>query len=429
MVDTKQILAALEIGDGSIKLCVGEKYEDKICIYQTFVENISSIQNGNIIDENALIESLTKVISNAKRHIPSLTLENVVYSLPSNDLLIYQTQATGRTANGYDIKEEDIKLVKDSCKSLRGSSRALHVDEDREIIDVIPVEYYLSNGNKFFYAPIGERSETIKLQCSILTLPKDLVNLYRAILQRVGINSSSYYIAPIANYEAIKNEINNDNVIVIDIGLKNTTCSVFVAGKLRNTFQIPSGSYQMTRSIEQELGVDFMTAEELKIKFGSCYSNQNVKSSVYKRSSGKYISDVAIRKIIEKHIDNILDYIKDKLRDVLNQFTFNIVACGGGSHLIDIDKKLSEYFGMESIHYIPTCLGIRHSSYSVISGLLEICKDKPYIDRLARFTTRENKIAENLDKEIIVDKQINLMENNKRDTSGFGAIFDPEDFK
>jgi len=429
MVDTKQILAALEIGDGSIKLCVGEKYEDKICIYQTFVENISSIQNGNIIDENALIESLTRVIGNAKRHIPSLTLENVVYSLPSNDLLIYQTQATGRTGNGYDIKEEDIKLVKDSCKSLRGSSRALHVDEDREIIDVIPVEYYLSNGNKFFYAPIGERSETIKLQCSILTLPKDLVNLYRAILQRVGINSSSYYIAPIANYEAIKNEVTNDNVIVIDIGLKNTTCSVFVAGKLRNTFQIPSGSYQMSKTIEQELGVDFMTAEELKIKFGSCYSNQDNKSSVFKKSSGKYISDVAIRKIIEKHIDNILDYIKDKLREVLNQFTFTVVACGGASHLIDIDKKLEASFGMEAYHYIPSCLGIRHSSYAVISGLLEICKDRPYIDRLARFTTRENKIAENLDKEIIVDKQINLMENNKRDTSGFGAIFDPEDFK
>ena len=145
MVDIKQILAALEIGDGSIKLCVGEKFEDRICIYQTFVESISSIQNGNIIDENALIESLTKVIGNAKRSIPSLSLDNVVYSLPSNDLLIYQTQATGRVANGYDIKEEDINLVKDSCKSLRGSSRTLHVDEDREIIDVIPVEYYLSN--------------------------------------------------------------------------------------------------------------------------------------------------------------------------------------------------------------------------------------------------------------------------------------------
>ena len=134
MIDNKQILAALEIGDGSIKLCVGEKFEDKICIYQNFVENISSIQNGNIIDENALIESLTKVISNAKRSIPNLTLENVVYSLPSNDLLIYQTQATGIVSNGYDIKEEDINLVKDSCKSLRGSSRALHVDEDREDI-------------------------------------------------------------------------------------------------------------------------------------------------------------------------------------------------------------------------------------------------------------------------------------------------------
>ena len=63
MIDNKQVLAALEIGDGSIKLCVGEKFEDKICIYQNFVENISSIQNGNIIDENALIESLTKTIT------------------------------------------------------------------------------------------------------------------------------------------------------------------------------------------------------------------------------------------------------------------------------------------------------------------------------------------------------------------------------
>ena len=317
MVDTKQILAALEIGDGSIKLCVGEKFEDKICIYQTFIESISSIQNGNIIDENALIESLAKVISNAKRTIPNLSLENVVYSLPSNDLLIYQTQATGRVANGYDIKEEDINLVKESCKSLRGSSRTLHVDEDREIIDVIPVEYYLSNGDKYYYSPIDKRSETIKLQCSILTLPKDLVNLYRVILQRVGINSSSYYISPIANYEAIKNSVDNDNLIVIDIGLKNTTCSVFVAGKLRNTFQVPQGSYQMSKAIEKELGVDFETAEDLKIRFGSCFDNILNKSSVYKRENGKYISDKAICKIIEKKMDDILEYIKDRVQDAI----------------------------------------------------------------------------------------------------------------
>lgn len=429
MVDTKQILAALEIGDGSIKLCVGEKFEDRICIYQTFVESISSIQNGNIIDENALIESLTKVIGNAKRSIPSLSLDNVVYSLPSNDLLIYQTQATGRVGNGYDIKEEDINLVKDSCKSLRGSSRTLHVDEDREIIDVIPVEYYLSNGNKYFYAPIGERSETIKLQCSILTLPKDLVNLYRAILQRVGINSSSYYISPIANYEAIKNNVQRDNVIIIDMGLKSTTCSVFIAGKLRNTFQLPIGSFHMTKVIEKEFNIDFTTAEDIKIKFGSCYNNFEHKSSVYKKEDGKYISDVALAKVIEGVMDELLDRIKEKLRDLLNQFTFTIVACGGGSHLINIEEKLMSVFNMESILFIPETLGIRHSSYTALSGLLEICKDRQYIDRLSKFTTRENKIAENLDKEIIVDKKINIMEKKKTDTNTFGSIFDPEDFK
>ena len=113
----------------------------------------------------------------------------------------------------------------------------------------------------------------------------------------------------------------------------------------------------------------------------------------------------------------------------MNQFTFTFVACGGGSHLINIDKKMSKFFSAESYHYIPSTLGIRHSSYTILAGLLEICKDRPYIDRLSKFTTRENKIAENLDKEIIVDKQINLMENNRRDTNSFDSIFDPEDFK
>lgn len=429
MVDTKQILAALEIGDGSIKLCVGEKFEDRICIYQTFVENISSIRNGNIVDENALIESLTKLISNAKRVIPNLSLDNVVFSLPSNDLLIYQTQGTGIVANGYDIKAEDIELVKNSCKHLRNASRSLHVDEDREIIDVIPVEYYLSNGNKYYYAPIGERSETIKLQCSILTLPRDVVNLYRAILQRVNINSSSYYIAPIVNYEAVEPKIHNENVVIIDIGLRSTSCSVFIAGKLRNVFHIPSGSYQMSKAIENELGIDFEIADELKIKFGSCYNNFENRSSVYRKNDGKYISDVALCKIIERQLDDILGSVKECLRDVLNQFTFTFVACGGGSHLINIDKKLSKFFNAESYHFVPDTLGIRHSSYTILAGLLEICKDRPYIDRLAKFTTRENKIAENLDKEIIVDKQINLMENNRKDTNSFDSIFDPEDFK
>ena len=147
--------------------------------------------------------------------------------------------------------------------------------------------------------------------------------------------------------------------------------------------------------------------------------------------------DLYIEKLMNKSIPDIFsEFGEDFFRELEKKALIDmlekenvVVACGGGSHLIDIEKKLNSSFGMDSMHYIPTSLGIRHSSYSVISGLLEICKDKPYIDRLARFTTRENKIAENLDKEIIVDKQINLMENSKRDTSGFGTIFDPEDFK
>ena len=34
-----------------------------------------------------------------------------------------------------------------------------------------------------------------------------------------------------------------------------------------------------------------------------------------------------------------------------------------------------------------------------------------------------------LDKEIIVDKQINIMENSRKETNSFNSIFDPDDFK
>ncbi len=288
---------------------------------------------------------------------------------------------------------------------------------------------YLANGNKYYNAPIGERSDTVRLQCSILTLPRDVVNLYRAILQRVNIHSSSYYISPIANYAAIETQVKNKNVVIIDIGLRTTTCSVFVAGKLRSTFQVSSGSYQMSKAIERELDIDFEIADELKIKFGSCFNNIEFKSSIYRRNDGRYISDVSICKIIEREMDSILGAIKENIRDVLHQFTFTIVACGGGSHMINIDKKLSKFFNADSYHFVPDTLGIRHSSYTVISGLLEICKDRSYIDGLSKFTTRENKIADNLDKEIIVDKQINIMENSRKETNSFNSIFDPDDFK
>ena len=96
---------------------------------------------------------------------------------------------------------------------------------------------------------------------------------------------------------------------------------------------------------------------------------------------------------------------------------------------INIDRKISKFFNSESCHFVPDTLGIRHSSYTTIAGLLEICKDRSYIDGLSKFTTRENKIADNLDKEIIVDKQINIMENSRKETNSFNSIFDPDDFK
>ena len=56
-------------------------------------------------------------------------------------------------------------------------------------------------------------------------------------------------------------------------------------------------------------------ADELKIKFGSCFNNIEFKSSIYRRNDGRYISDVAICKILEREMDSILSAIKENIRD------------------------------------------------------------------------------------------------------------------
>lgn len=424
----KRIVMALEFSESNIKLIIGERNEDKLFIYQSFIEPTNGLVNGLIVDEEALLTSLNKIIKETNQKL-NMTISNVVFALPSDQLKILQMQEISKTSNEYTVTDLDIEMTRERC-------RRKNPGNGLSIVEVIPTEYFVAQPprydelTRYEKPPIGIKSDIIKLTCSVLTLPSETITSYRSLLSKVGINIKSYYLKDIAAFETYKNELQKENVLQINIGSKTTSCAIFLKKRLSNTFKVPMGSLDITKDLMKELNLTFEEAENLKIKFGNALSSKCDNSIVYNRKNKKdnqLISDVMISKVIEKRIEKILNAIKEQAQAFVSYGDYQIGIIGGGSTLDNIDAKISSYFNVNASVYLPSILGIRNSSLTSLYGLLELSKGETA--EIDAYSTRENDFSKSKGEDLQVDIKIDQIKQEKKNSTKYFGAFNDDDFK
>lgn len=427
-MSNKRIVIALEFSESHIKLIVGERNEDKLYVYQSFIEPTNGLVNGRIVDEETLLNSLNKIIRETNKKL-GISISNVVFALPSDELKILQMQESSKTSNEYTVTDLDIERVRERCRR-RNPGNGL------SIVEVIPTEYFVAQPprydelTRYEKPPIGIKSDTIKLTCSVLTLPSEALTSYRSILSKVGINIKSYYLKDIASFETYKNKLSKENVLQINIGAKTTTCSIFFKKRLSNTFKITIGSDDMTKALESQLDLSTEEAENLKIKFGSALVSKCDNTIVYNTKSKKknpLITDSMIATVIEDKLNQILSSIKEQADAFVSYGDYQIALIGGGSALRYIEEKVNNYFNVKANLYIPEVLGIRNGSLTSLYGLLELSKDDSM--EIDAYSTRENDFSKNKDENLNVDIKLDELTYEKKSNTKYFGAFSDEDFK
>ncbi len=258
-----------------------------------------------------------------------------------------------------DILSESIKSLVKKTKGLNTKYVSLSLPEEKAFLQVISMpkmkEEEFKNAVKYEaenYIPLSidkmyldcesiSFSETIKDTQEVLlaAFQKETVDSYLGVLDEAGLVPLVLETESQAITRSLINDSNGKTPrMIIDIGANRTIFIIVTGATPRFSAYVPLSSNVFTEAIAKTLKIDFKKAEELKIKCGLRRQAEQEKEVFDALIPGL----VDLTEQIKRHFDYYHDYAQEKGYGEKNTDIKDMLICGGGSNLVNLDKFLSE---------------------------------------------------------------------------------------
>ncbi|MBI4363589.1 MAG: type IV pilus assembly protein PilM [Candidatus Doudnabacteria bacterium] len=171
----------------------------------------------------------------------------------------------------------------------------------------------------------GSLSQDGKNRVLLTAVPHSVIDNYLKVFSQAGLAPEALEIEALALIRSLVGE-GAKNIILIDIGAKNTSLNLVESGYLRLSKNLTVGGDTVTSSIAQSLNINFARAEQFKKDFGLSNTAQQ----------------------IPQIMRPILDIIKSEAMQLISIFESHsarldkILLSGGGAKL----PGLLEYFSV-----------------------------------------------------------------------------------
>lgn len=186
---------------------------------------------------------------------------------------------------------------------------------------------------------VRENPQTKELAVMIVAAPKTKINRTLELFEMAELEVVYLETTPIATSRAISNT-SDPLVMILDFGGSSTELSIVESGVVSHVRSLPTGGIALTRSIAQNLGLDFAQAEQFKKKFG--LSQDKLEGQVFR----------AMRPILS----NITDEIQRSVKFYFDQYgsqVQKIILTGGSSRLPEIVSYIKETTNIEVVYGNP----------------------------------------------------------------------------
>lgn len=370
----------IEITDTEIRLLVGYVDNNKTHISYIAQRPIKGlISRGRIVDPGTLsqiISSLREVKDPKVKN--KYVIDEVTVILPPLGLEILEDTEMTRVVSNYSVIEQiDIE----NAVALVTKER---IKPGFEIIDIVPDYFILEDGRRFTKPPLGEKSNTITLKAKIHTMPIDMVNDFKKVIESAHMSVGRFTLNSYAACELGKYLDNiPQNYILVDMG--SEVCSVTLVGNDAPFSTVPfeaGGSFIINKLVEN-YKIDPETALDLLTNCG--YSDRKLS---FTPSLAKCEVQGEFRDFTQDDLNNVIkEYFSEEffprydaafatLCETYNDNVkhFPLVFMGGFSMMIGFEKIAKERFSTgDSILFMsPNTIGARTPQYAASVGGLYV---------------------------------------------------------
>lgn len=369
----RKIYTSVDLGSDSIKVLVGEVYNNRLCVLATSTVKSKGIKKGLIVDANEALATIRDAISEVEGKL-SISINKVIANVPSY-------YANFDIVNAEILKSDDDLRINgsDIFKVLQVAVKS-KMKKDREFVTIIPINFTVDD-KKNIKDPKNLIGRKLGVKGMLVTTPLKNVQSIVSIFQSLNIDVIDMSFGSIADYEEFKNNATDKGIsAVINIGYDITTVSLFNKGIIINSEIIQIGSRNIDNDISYVFKTDKKTSQKLKENFAFAHKKfarvNEVKEVITSNKDIINITQYDISQVVMSRLTEILKLAKKQTYLLTNREISYIIITGGVSELPGMSHLVDEIFGnIAKIGNIDT-IGIRNNKYSTVSGLIKCFNSK-----------------------------------------------------
>lgn len=360
MQPREDIIVGLDIGTTKICAVVGERSETGINIIGTGTHPSIGLKKGVVIDIESTVDSIKKAVEEAEL-MAGCEISSVYAGIAGGHITGFNSQGI-IAIKGREVTQQDVDRVIEAA-------RAVAIPMDREVIHVLPQEFVVDD-QRGIQNPIGMAG--VRLEANIHIVTGAVASAHNIIkcANKAGLDVCDVVLESLASGDAVLTKEEKElGTALVDIGGGTTDLAIFSNGNIRHTFVLAIGGHQLTNDVAVGLRANKADAEKIKIKFGSCLSeqipaNETIEVPGMGGREPRTLPRQILGEILEPRVEEIFALTK---REIFKIGLDNSIASGivvtGGSSLLDGIPEIAE-----SVFDLPVRLGKPEN----IGGLIDI---------------------------------------------------------
>jgi cell division protein FtsA len=365
--DDNQYLVALDIGTEFVKALIAKVVDDHIEVIGVgrAHQDLSDMQAGAIADIAGVVANCDAALSEAEQQA-GLSVRSVVIGIAGE--LVKGTTTTVKCTRKNPSKPMDIAEVERIIGMVQERAQAKAKQQLAWELGGKEVEIRLINsalvgididGYKVTN-PVGFQGKEVLVQLYTAFAPQIHIGAIERAAQELDMDLLAVAAEPFAVARSVIGDDQNatTSAILMDVGGGTTDIAVINEGGVQGTKMFGIGGRAFTRSVERELNVEFVQAEELKLSLGT-----------NKIPSHKLAN---IENALERTLDVWISGVELALTEFpkLDHLPHHVLLCGGGSSLDMLMDRLSQSSWYTKLPFTRKPV-IKHIEPHQIAGIVD----------------------------------------------------------
>jgi len=369
-------IVAIDLGTTKVVAIVGEKTPHGCNVIAYSESPSQGVMRGEVVNIQNVLDSITPCIEDIQGKIGE-KISKVYVGIAGQHI---RSQAESNVVNRACPDQE---ITRNEIHQLEQNMYTSRVEPGEKILHVVPQCYHIDDILDQS-DPVGMLGKRIEANYRLFIGRTVSADHTKRCIERAGLTLEQLILEPLASAKAVLKEDEMElGVAMVDIGGGTTDLLVYQDNVIRHTAVIPFGGNVITDDISQGCGISKRYAEQMKIQYGSSYSDLAPanKTIIVPGIGGREPREVSFRmlaNIIEARMCEIMEAILYEIQNsgYADKLHAGIVLTGGGAlmtHLVQYIKFKTGYearIAKPSITTDDSCSEVLRPAFSCAVGLL-----------------------------------------------------------